>query len=95
MEESDCYEVNFPAGERRDRWRIRSMSWGSECSAQPKSPRCRSDSSTIYEYRPRTASWNFSPQSSSRSLSFGGNSVDDTTSHSPNLGLLPPAPPDL
>ncbi|KAL7531395.1 hypothetical protein ACHAXR_004012, partial [Thalassiosira sp. AJA248-18] len=29
MEESDYYTVDRPAGERGDKWRVRSMSWGS------------------------------------------------------------------
>ena len=32
MEESDYYDVDRPAGERGDKWRVRSMSWGSERS---------------------------------------------------------------
>lgn len=32
LEESDQYDVDRPAGERGDRWRQRSMSWGSERS---------------------------------------------------------------
>lgn len=32
LEESDYYNVDRPAGERGDRWRVRSMSWGSERS---------------------------------------------------------------
>lgn len=32
LEESDYYDVDRPAGERGDRWRVRSMSWGSERS---------------------------------------------------------------
>ena len=30
LEEADGYQVERPAGERGDKWRIRSMSWGSE-----------------------------------------------------------------
>jgi len=47
LEESGCYDVAPPAGEKVDRWRKRSMSWGSESSA-----------SIIYEYRlgPSTSS---------------------------------------
>ena len=30
LEESDYYNVDRPAGERADKWRVRSMSWGSE-----------------------------------------------------------------
>ena len=32
LEESDYYDVDRPAGERGDKWRKRSMSWGSERS---------------------------------------------------------------
>ena len=28
MEESSHYDINPPAGERRDHWKLRSMSWG-------------------------------------------------------------------
>jgi hypothetical protein len=30
LEEADGYQVERPAGERGDKWRVRSMSWGSE-----------------------------------------------------------------
>ena len=30
LEESDYYDISHPAGERPDRWRLRSMSWGSD-----------------------------------------------------------------
>lgn len=45
LEESDYYEVAAPAGVQRDRWRKRSMSWGSE---SPSS----SGGSIVYEYHP-------------------------------------------
>jgi hypothetical protein len=45
LEESDYYDVAPPAGERIDRFRARSISWGSDCS-----PSNRHE--TIYEYRP-------------------------------------------
>mmetsp|Transcript_2988 Transcript_2988/g.6465 ORF Transcript_2988/g.6465 Transcript_2988/m.6465 type:complete len:366 (+) Transcript_2988:164-1261(+) len=32
LEESDYYDIAHPAGERGDKWRLRSMSWGSERS---------------------------------------------------------------
>jgi len=32
LEESDHYDIDRPAGERGDKWRVRSMSWGSERS---------------------------------------------------------------
>mmetsp|Transcript_10582 Transcript_10582/g.15582 ORF Transcript_10582/g.15582 Transcript_10582/m.15582 type:complete len:276 (+) Transcript_10582:117-944(+) len=42
MEESDYYTVSHPAGERSDRWRLRSMSWGSETQGKD----------IVYEYHP-------------------------------------------
>jgi hypothetical protein len=44
LEESDYYNIAPPAGERKDRFRARSISWGSD----PE----RGGSGTIYEYRP-------------------------------------------
>ena len=44
LEESDYYDIAPPAGERNDRFRARSISWGSESSAT--GPR----QETIYEY---------------------------------------------
>jgi len=92
MEESDCYEVNHPAGERRDRWRIRSMSWSSENSLN-RSPRPRLDDNIVYEYRARTASWATSPSYRSRSISMGGVSSIGSPSLSPFP--RPPTPPAL
>ena len=46
LEESDYYDVEPPAGERRDRFRARSISWGSEsCYSSQRHE-------TIYEYHP-------------------------------------------
>jgi len=45
LEESDSYAVAPPAGERRDRWRQRSMSWGADSASA-------GSSSIIYEYHP-------------------------------------------
>jgi len=46
LEESDYYDVAPPAGERKDRFRARSISWGSEsCSSMNRHE-------TIYEYHP-------------------------------------------
>eukprot|EP00563_Minutocellus_polymorphus_P021431 CAMPEP_0197721698 /NCGR_PEP_ID=MMETSP1434-20131217/4670_1 /TAXON_ID=265543 /ORGANISM="Minutocellus polymorphus, Strain CCMP3303" /LENGTH=138 /DNA_ID=CAMNT_0043306755 /DNA_START=204 /DNA_END=620 /DNA_ORIENTATION=- len=62
MEESH-YDVNHPAGERGDRWRQRSMSWGSDRS-MPSSPGVSSDRSLIYEYKPGAttgAAYEYSP----------------------------------
>eukprot|EP00934_Nitzschia_sp_Nitz4_P001431 Nitzschia sp. Nitz4//scaffold21_size171442//38787//39751//NITZ4_002151-RA/size171442-augustus-gene-0.87-mRNA-1//-1//CDS//3329542381//1431//frame0 len=47
LEESDYYEVAPPAGERHDRFRARSISWGSESGALGSR-----HEATIYEYRP-------------------------------------------
>jgi len=58
LEESDCYDVAPPAGERADRWRRRSMSWGSE-SSLPTSPGA---SSMVYEYQPSLSSLDRSSQ---------------------------------
>ncbi len=61
MEENGSYQVNHPAGERRDRWKLRSMSWSDKSASirTPKPPKS-DDSSTIYEYgsraRTRTSS---------------------------------------
>mmetsp|Transcript_36415 Transcript_36415/g.56543 ORF Transcript_36415/g.56543 Transcript_36415/m.56543 type:complete len:301 (-) Transcript_36415:174-1076(-) len=45
LEASDYFDVAPPAGERKDRFRARSISWGSECSSSHRSE-------TIYEYWP-------------------------------------------
>lgn len=45
MEESPNYDIAPPAGERSDRWRRRSMSWGDEFSSNE----------LVYEYRPSFA----------------------------------------
>jgi Yippee zinc-binding/DNA-binding /Mis18, centromere assembly len=47
MEESSYYSVSHSAGERADKWRIRSMSWGNETMDQ-------STNTLIYEYYPNT-----------------------------------------
>jgi Yippee zinc-binding/DNA-binding /Mis18, centromere assembly len=44
LEESDYYNIPPPAGERRNPFRARSISWGSDYE--------RGSSDTIYEYRP-------------------------------------------
>ncbi|KAL3914605.1 MAG: hypothetical protein SGILL_006039 [Bacillariaceae sp.] len=53
LEESDYYDIDPPAGERKDRFRARSISWGSEShrSLSSRSSRQGSDE-MIYEYRP-------------------------------------------
>ena len=45
LEESDYYDVSPPAGERKDRFRARSISWGSETCSSTRNE-------TIYEYDP-------------------------------------------
>lgn len=92
LEESDYYEVNHPAGERSDRWRRRSMSWGSEsCPGAPHSSR----SDIIYEYEPSsTAGMPRSPRD--REASNGATSI--SLGSSPNQTQFrdpegPPAPP--
>ena len=67
LEESDYYDVPPPAGERKDRFRARSISWGSEC---PSSPR----QETIYEYRPASPNSSFSSIPRDRQNSFSGSS---------------------
>jgi hypothetical protein len=52
LEASDYFDVAPPAGERKDRFRARSLSWGSECSSSHRSE-------TIYEY------WPSAPESAS------------------------------
>lgn len=59
LEESDYYDVSPPAGERSDRWRRRSMSWGDSGSlsdAMPSNgasiPGADGASSIVFEYRP-------------------------------------------
>ena len=54
LEESPSYDVVAPAGERSDRWRRRSMSWGNEfAQSPPMSPRGNGEGSDlVYEYRP-------------------------------------------
>lgn len=95
MEESDCYNINLPAGEKRDRWRIRSMSWSSDHSinASPRSPSL--GGKTVYEYRSRSASsssWKTTPKLRSNSIS-GSNSIGSPMM-SPAFAL-PPSPPNL
>jgi len=93
MEESDCYQVNLPAGEKRDRWRIRSMSWSSDHSINA-SPRSRG-SHTIYEYGPRSSSLT-SPKLRSDSVNTEGASVS-TIGSPPMLPTFarPQSPPIL
>lgn len=47
LEESDHYDIAPPAGERTDRWRKRSISWGSDAPGSIP---------IVYEYQPRPQS---------------------------------------
>jgi hypothetical protein len=86
LEESDYYRVSHPAGERGDRWRQRSMSWGSEAPlAAPPSPM----SDVVYEYRPRSASMSSMP---TKSLPRGSPNLQRRSS---DMGSGVPAPPPL
>lgn len=49
LEESDYYDVAPPAGERKDRFRARSISWGSDTRRRGWEDSCEA---TVYEYRP-------------------------------------------
>ena len=49
LEESDYYDVAPPAGERQDRFRARSISWGSDCHQRSWGD---SGEPMIFEYRP-------------------------------------------
>lgn len=49
LEESDYYDVAIPPGERMDRFRARSISWGSEGCSQTRH-------ATVYEYHPSRSS---------------------------------------
>ena len=94
LEESEYYEVSHPAGERADRWRKRSMSWGSESGmGAMHSPR----SDIIYEYDllPSVAS---RPSASPRSPGASNGWASPSLGISPNELRLaehggPPAPP--
>jgi Yippee zinc-binding/DNA-binding /Mis18, centromere assembly len=53
LEESDYYNVAPPAGERTDRWRQRSMSWGDNVSeASVSGSPVGTRPAVIFEYRP-------------------------------------------
>lgn len=101
MEESDYYQVNHPAGERRDRWKMRSMSWGDESVSMTQSSRSRhdDDASTIYEYRPRARTSSSLASSTSTPNSNSARSQGQlwATGLSPGTasGLSLPAAPNL
>jgi len=66
LEESDYYEVEPPAGEKRDRWRKRSMSWGNESFNSNTSH----SGPIIYEY-PSAASAKAPPMERTSSSDLG------------------------
>jgi hypothetical protein len=78
LEESGYYDVNAPAGERVDRWRRRSMSWGNE--------------DIVYEYGGRSPSnapsWERSPVSTKWSSSGSGESCWDSPVGMPEAPVL-------
>lgn len=88
MEENGSYQVNHPAGERRDRWKLRSMSWSDKSASirTPKPPKS-DDSSTIYEYgsraRTRTSS-SLGSFSTTNSLS-AQTWIEPSLPHAPDL----------
>eukprot|EP00555_Chaetoceros_dichaeta_P002454 CAMPEP_0198251364 /NCGR_PEP_ID=MMETSP1447-20131203/2212_1 /TAXON_ID=420782 /ORGANISM="Chaetoceros dichaeta, Strain CCMP1751" /LENGTH=446 /DNA_ID=CAMNT_0043936355 /DNA_START=259 /DNA_END=1599 /DNA_ORIENTATION=+ len=93
MEESgNSYEVNHPAGERRDRWRIRSMSWGSEesHSLAPSLPRAdySENPDMVWEYQHGNTS---SISSSSNKVQLGQASLGQSS----DVAMMPPVPPKL
>jgi len=93
MEESgNSYEVNHPAGERRDRWRIRSMSWGSEesHSLAPSLPQAiySENPDMVWEYQHGNTS---SISSSSNKVQLGQASLGQSS----DVAMMPPAPPKL
>ncbi len=65
LEESDYYDVEPPAGERKDRFRARSISWGSDSCASSQ----RHD--TIYEYNPCGSLMDSHPSPRKRQSSLG------------------------
>jgi hypothetical protein len=84
LEESDYYDVAPPAGERKDRFRSRSMSWGSECPLSPM----RQD--IMYEYRPT------SPSNTPRARQGSFGKSKSPVLLRPLTGSnLPPPPPSL
>jgi hypothetical protein len=89
MEESDYYAVSHPAGERPDRWRLRSMSWGSESMSASHG------SDVVYEYHPHNNSGSFL----SRPFIYSPRAID-TPSSCPTIrprfaGMDSPASPHL
>ena len=82
LEQSDHFDVAPPAGERKDRFRARSISWGSDCPASPRHD-------IVYEYHPS------SPNNLANFLIPSEAQIDQRSS-SPQMnsrrGAHPPAP---
>lgn len=68
MEESTNYHVRKPAGEREDKWKLRSMSFGST-SISSRSQK-QEESISIYEYNPRARSRTSSSLTSNNSTQY-------------------------
>lgn len=90
MEESGNYQVNHPAGERRDRWKMRSLSWSEDTiSINSLQTHQNDDGATVYEYRARSRT-----SSSLGSVTSVPVTTSAPTPQTPVLTLIPP-PPDL
>ena len=73
LEESDYYDMAPPAGERKDKFRARSISWGSDSQRGGNG----FGAETIYEYRPSSP---VSSVPSTRSSSFSYRDSDASAS---------------
>lgn len=94
LEESEYYTVSHPAGERNDKFRVRSMSWGSEHNGSMKvgsygdaASSARMGSPVMMGSSPVGGGY----YSRGRSGSVGG--VDQTSSLSPASYNRPPQTP--
>ena len=79
LEETPYYNVAHPAGERSDRWRLRSMSWGDD-AASPVS----NGSKVVYEYQSSVATTLSSSESSSTASSSEGHAGSSGKSEYPS-----------
>lgn len=91
LEENDYYDVVHPAGERSDKWRVRSMSWGSDQSLGS------SPSSSFYRSRSGSRDMGVPPPSSPRpSSSFASGTMPRSpqprSSHKHLASMPPPSP---
>lgn len=86
LEENSYYNVEHPAGERNDRWRKRSMSWGNN-GGHPDDEynhRLEDDASMVYEYSPRSPSMGSSGYHCYRNCSMSTNSSNSEISGTPS-----------